>query len=73
MDVLSPKCLEQSNNNYRSYTSGYSMENLIALIEKLESRLYNSTDTTLLNNIYGAEKLARILLRRYLNFLKNFL
>jgi hypothetical protein len=54
-----------NTNNYRSFPSGRSMENLISLIEKLENSLINTTDTILANNINGAEKLARIFLRRF--------
>lgn len=58
-------CPNTPNYYYRSFPSSHSIEHFIALVERLENALANTTDRTLAYN-RGAEKVAGLLLRRYL-------
>ncbi len=72
---IEPKCVDSTSDiNIGQYPSGQSIENFIALIEKLEYEVYNSSQSGY-EKIKGAEQMARVLLRRYeinLNRLTRF-
>jgi hypothetical protein len=64
---IEPKCVDSTSGigaNIGQYPSGQSIENFIALIEKLEHEVYNSSQSGY-DKIRGAEQMARVLLRRY--------
>ena len=62
---LDPMCVSRTiGQQGRIYPSGQSMENLIALIERLETMLSNDTDTNWRQHL-GADNVAKLLLRRY--------
>ncbi len=74
-EFIKPKCVDSNSGiNIGQYPSGQSIENFIALIEKLEYEVYNSSQSGY-EKIKGAEQMARVLLRRYeinLNRLTRF-
>ncbi len=76
-DFIEPRCVDSSSGigtNIGQYLSGQSIENFIALIEKLEYAVYNSSQSGY-EKIKGAEQMARVILRRYemnLNRLTRF-
>ncbi len=76
-EFIEPKCVDSTSgigNNIGQYPIGQSMENFIALIEKLEYAIENSSQSGY-EKIKGAEQMARVLLRRYemnLNRLTKF-
>jgi hypothetical protein len=76
-EFIEPKCVDSTSgigNNIGQYPIGQSMENFIALIEKLEYAIQNSSQSGY-EKIKGAEQMARVLLRRYemnLNRLTKF-
>ncbi len=75
IDIIEPKCVDSNySTNIGQYPSGQSIENFIALIEKLEYAILNSSQSGY-EKIKGAEQMARVLLRRYeinLNRLTRF-
>jgi len=64
-EVIYPKCVDPVTSNHNSYPSGQSIENFIALIERLENTIYESSDSSLAK-LRGAEQTAKVILRRYL-------
>jgi len=74
-EFIEPKCVDSNySTNIGQYPSGQSIENFIALIEKLEYAIQNSSQSGY-EKIKGAEQMARVLLRRYemnLNRLTKF-
>jgi hypothetical protein len=64
-EVIFPKCVNSVTSDHNLYPSGQSIENFIALIEKLENRIYDTSDSSLAK-LRGAEQTAKVILRRYL-------
>jgi hypothetical protein len=66
-EFIEPKCVDSTSgigNNIGQYPIGQSIENFIALIEKLEYAIQNSSQSGY-EKIKGAEQMARVLLRRF--------
>jgi hypothetical protein len=66
-EFIEPKCVDSIfdiGTNIGQYPIGQSIENFIALIEKLEYAIHNSSQSGY-EKIKGAEQMARVLLRRY--------
>ena len=62
--IIDPYCVTPLKGQQRNqFPTGQSMENLMALIERLELNLENSTDPNLRQHI-GADNVAKLLLRR---------
>ena len=60
---IRPYCVDRSSGNPNVFATGQSVENFIALVERLEILLANNTDTNLRNHV-GADNVAKLLLRR---------
>lgn len=60
---IKPYCVDRTSGNPNVFATGQSVENFIALVERMELLLANNTDNNLRAHI-GADNVAKLLLRR---------